>query len=502
MVNTIQIKRSNVAGKVPTAASLEVGELALNFPDKKIYTKEPGGAVIEMTPSRVIDVNDAQPGLRITQAGSGAALLVEDEANPDASPFVVDTSGNVGVGMAAPTAKLHVSGPTVIDVSDATKPALFVRQTGAGDAFVVADDAASPDLSPFVVTAQGDTGIGIKTPAAKLHVQGKSTAGIIDNINDFSTLHIDGSLANAGMTGLTFADGGGGGAAVGMGRGTGFDTYVAFYTNPQNNGVSGATTERMRVDHLGNVGIGTMGPSCRLHVDGGTADEVFRINSPGSPYISIYRANAREFYLQATASAIYQVVEQSKPLIWQANAYGEAMRVHTNGRIGLSAQDPQAKLHVVTTDNSVSSLFVGGYNSAPASKWQTNGTGGVKALSFLTSAGSEVGYISQGPTSVTYSTTSDYRLKEDLRPVANPLQRVMMLKPVNFAWKVNGERVDGFIAHEAQEVVPDAVFGKKDAVNEDGSIEPQGIDQSKLVPLLTAALQEALKRIEALEARP
>ena len=72
---------------------------------------------------------------------------------------------------------------------------------------------------------------------------------------------------------------------------------------------------------------------------------------------------------------------------------------------------------------------------------------------------------------------------------------------MNFKWKSDGTRVDGFIAHEAQEVVPEAVTGTKDAVDEDGNPEYQGIDQSKLVPLLTKALQEAVTKIEALEAR-
>jgi len=77
----------------------------------------------------------------------------------------------------------------------------------------------------------------------------------------------------------------------------------------------------------------------------------------------------------------------------------------------------------------------------------------------------------------------------------------MELNPVNFAWKTDSTRVDGFIAHEAQAVVPEAVTGTKDAVDEDGNPDYQGIDQSKLVPLLTAALQEAVKRIEALESK-
>jgi len=113
--------------------------------------------------------------------------------------------------------------------------------------------------------------------------------------------------------------------------------------------------------------------------------------------------------------------------------------------------------------------------------------------------GSQVGSISVTTTATTYNTSSDYRLKEDLQPIADACARLMALKPVNFAWKSDGSRVDGFLAHEAQEVVPEAVTGQKDAIDEDGNPEYQGIDQSKLVPLLVAALQDALRRIEALE---
>jgi hypothetical protein len=77
----------------------------------------------------------------------------------------------------------------------------------------------------------------------------------------------------------------------------------------------------------------------------------------------------------------------------------------------------------------------------------------------------------------------------------------MQLKPCNFAWKADGSRTDGFLAHELQEVVPNAAHGEKDAVDSDGNPKYQGIDQSNLVPLLTAALQEALTKIETLETR-
>ena len=112
-----------------------------------------------------------------------------------------------------------------------------------------------------------------------------------------------------------------------------------------------------------------------------------------------------------------------------------------------------------------------------------------------------VGFIKHDNSSTTYSTSSDYRLKEDVIEMQDSISRVQALKPVNFAWKLDGRRVDGFLAHEAQEVVPEAVTGTKDAVDEDGQPDYQGIDQSKLVPLLTKALQEALTKIESLEAR-
>jgi hypothetical protein len=144
----------------------------------------------------------------------------------------------------------------------------------------------------------------------------------------------------------------------------------------------------------------------------------------------------------------------------------------------------------------------------------SNTTGsGITLVAFYNPNG-VVGTITTSGSATAYNTSSDYRLKEDVQPMVGSVDRLMALKPVNFAWKVDGSRVDGFLAHEAQEVVPECVTGEKDAVeiveikDEDGNVtgteeQPvyQGIDQSKIVPLLTAALQEALTKIEALEAR-
>lgn len=117
--------------------------------------------------------------------------------------------------------------------------------------------------------------------------------------------------------------------------------------------------------------------------------------------------------------------------------------------------------------------------------------------------GTIIGSISStNGTSTAYNTSSDYRLKENVTAVTDGITRLQQLKPSRFNFKADPNTVvDGFIAHEAQEVVPECVTGEKDAVDDDGNPVYQGIDQSKLVPLLTAALQEAIGEIESLKAR-
>ena len=121
---------------------------------------------------------------------------------------------------------------------------------------------------------------------------------------------------------------------------------------------------------------------------------------------------------------------------------------------------------------------------------------------FYNSAGASAGYINQtGTTTVAYTTTSDYRLKEDIAPMTGALAKVAQLKPVTYKWKSDGLDSEGFIAHELAEVCPQAVVGGKDAVDADGNPKYQGIDTSFLVATLTAAIQEQQAIIESLKAR-
>lgn len=127
------------------------------------------------------------------------------------------------------------------------------------------------------------------------------------------------------------------------------------------------------------------------------------------------------------------------------------------------------------------------------------GTVGVVAT-FVTTDNSPVGSISVTANATSFNESSDYRLKENPTPITGALALVGQLNPVDFSWKSNGEIGRGFIAHELQAVVPEAVTGEKDAVDAEGNPEYQGVDKSKLVPLLVAAVQELSAKVAALEA--
>jgi len=111
--------------------------------------------------------------------------------------------------------------------------------------------------------------------------------------------------------------------------------------------------------------------------------------------------------------------------------------------------------------------------------------------------GTTVGDITSTTSATSYNTSSDYRLKHDVQPMVGALAKISQLKPVTYKWNIDASDGQGFIAHELQEVFPDAVHGEKDAVEEDGSIKPQGIDTSFLVATLAASIQELKTIVDA-----
>jgi len=143
-----------------------------------------------------------------------------------------------------------------------------------------------------------------------------------------------------------------------------------------------------------------------------------------------------------------------------------------------------------STFDSVSSLAVQVLGGVATKIDTTNAT---SQMSFYNSNG-RVGYIETSGSATTYQTSSDYRLKENEVTISDGVERLKTLKPYRFNFKTDPEKsVDGFFAHEVMPAVPEAVSGVKDGN------EMQGLDYSKIVPLLTAALQEVEARVSALE---
>ena len=121
---------------------------------------------------------------------------------------------------------------------------------------------------------------------------------------------------------------------------------------------------------------------------------------------------------------------------------------------------------------------------------------------FINNNGQTVGSISCTSSATAYNASSDYRIKENVVDMTGAVDRVKQLKPSRFNFTADPSKiVDGFLAHEAQEVVPESVTGVKDALYPNGDPLLQGIDQSKIVPLLTGAIKELIARIEELEAK-
>jgi len=171
----------------------------------------------------------------------------------------------------------------------------------------------------------------------------------------------------------------------------------------------------------------------------------------------------------------------------------EAARIDSSGRL------------LVGTTTSPSSSVSGAQLSNPiteACKFSSGSTtSAVNQIAFINGNGT-VGTISTSGSSTAYNTSSDYRLKENVVVLDGAIDRLKLLPIHRFNFIADPDTVvDGFIAHEAAEVVPECVTGTKDELDEDGNPVYQGIDQSKLVPLLTAALKEAIKEIEALKVR-
>jgi hypothetical protein len=311
-----------------------------------------------------------------------------------------------------------------------------------------------------------------------------------------------------GTTGITLPNGS---ASTPAETGTDTDSGVFYGTNTVSIATGG--TAAVTVDSSQNVGIGTSSPTQKLDVSGtvqsqynaGTNDAVV-----GS--YNFYNTNSSASSNPIRASIVAGRENSAWGAYLQFNtstgtsAVAERMRIDSSGNLFLATSSnpytvskgiriTPTTLQVAhnTGDYDVCGFYRNGSTGIMHSFWYNSSSSGSAAT------GGQVGSVSITSSATAYNTSSDYRLKENIAPMTGALAKVQALKPCTYTWKSTGEQGEGFIAHELAEVVPDAVTGEKDAVNEDGSIKPQGIDTSFLVATLTAAIQELKAELDTVK---
>jgi hypothetical protein len=233
------------------------------------------------------------------------------------------------------------------------------------------------------------------------------------------------------------------------------------------------------------VGIGTSSPSRTFHSKGASGvGTVAKLESGVT-------TGTETVYLQLSSTG-------------QSNTDSGYISYKNTREMGFWTVDTER----MTIDSS-GNVLVGGTSLAQADSlgitqtgiiYSARASGSGQSHNIFYNGSSVVGSITTTTSSTSYNTSSDYRLKENVVELTGATERLKQLKPSRFNFIADADTtVDGFLAHEVADIVPEAITGTKDAVDADGNPEYQGIDQSKLVPLLVATIKELEARITQLE---
>ena len=285
------------------------------------------------------------------------------------------------------------------------------------------------------------------------------------------------------------------------------DTSITADTDDQIDFKTGGS-DRVTIDSSGNVGIGTSSPNADLEL-GGTGEVLRLSGSSTNAYIRNTDGTTNQWYIGSGGNAgLQHYVYQAQPMTFHTSGT-ERMRLDSAGKLNIndtaggtpSFGAPLIHIDAASTHNGV---IVENHRQdyTGFGCHADNNTGTRYSLYMVNGSNTYVGAVSYTSTSTSYSTASDYRLKENAVDMTGAITRVKQLQPKRFNFIVDANTtVDGFMAHEAATVVPEAVTGTHNEVDDDGNAVYQSIDQAKLVPLLTGALKEAIAKIEALETR-
>jgi hypothetical protein len=475
----------STSGYVEIDAPAVAGDNTLALPST------PNGSLVALDSSgKLLVGTDTAPSavgpLQIVDTVSSVLVLARNDTSISAGNSV----GEIRFYSNDSTAASYEQCATIAASADGTfadgdKPTRLVFSTTA--------DGASSPTERLRIDSSGRVGIGITSPASALHVV-TSGAGEIR--------HADGARA------------------VAMGS-TGTISYIGSITAGNGLALYSANEEKARIDASGRLLVGASSGNGSVSLfqivgnTGGNTGAQISLSRGAIPTavsqtigLIAFGDGSGDTYAEIKSQCDGTAAAGDAPgrLVFSTTADGastptERMRISNNGTVWIGKTgidspglfDTSANLKLYSNSSTTS--------GAVALESQNNSTA-LRYHFVFSNANGIVGSISTNASATAYTTSSDYRLKENVTAVTDGITRLQQLKPSRFNFIADPDKtVDGFIAHEVQAVVPEAITGEKDAVDDEGNPQYQGIDQSKLVPLLTAALQEAIAKIESLEAR-
>jgi len=425
--------------------------------------------------------------------GTGAYVPMTFETN-GSERMRVDTSGNVGIGTSAPRARLDLANGVLTGVgniggqADTGAYTIWGGHSTLNGAYVQLWGASSANANVLIfgnasterarIDSSGNVGIGTASPGAKLDVRGSSTF-LVNATNPTAWTSVDSALTTGSMYNQWNTT-----SNVGI-SGTYTNHPYTFVTN---------NTERMRITSAGNVAIGTSSPvsGARLATVGGPVQ--LSGGTTSQEGIRIQRVSG-----YASITGINNDNNAYNPIAFFTSGT-EAARIDSSNNFLIGKTSPGYTTSGVSLSNSTNQFAWSGNSGSVVASFATPVNQSQIGF-YRTDTGGLMGTISNGASNtVAYNTSSDYRLKDNVKPMTGALAKVAALRPVTWTWREDGIAGEGFIAHEVQAIVPDAVTGEKDAVDDKGNPRFQGIDTSFLVATLTAAIQEQQQMIETLQA--
>ena len=274
---------------------------------------------------------------------------------------------------------------------------------------------------------------------------------------------------------------------------------------------TGSYVERLTITSSGNVGIGIDDPSQNLVVRG-TGTTILNVTNTDNGTAQLTLGNI--------GTANLNIKQNGGETIFDIGG-SEKMRLSGGGRLMIGSNTQvrsEERLGILVSNSSAMSIKKNGTQANTCLDLQhgrAQGSTQGNMIIFRDNDGTNEGAITTSATTTSFTNNSDYRLKENIVALVDGITRLKQLKPSRFNFiKKPDETIDGFIAHEVSPVVPDAIIGTKDAVvteelknsgdapdEEIGAPIYQQMDKTRLIPLITAALQEAIAKIETLETK-